>query len=71
MGHGSEKHSDSDRSPIFIQFIDCVWQILQDQPHLFEFNEKLLLTILQNVYTCQYGTFLMDSELEREKFVMK
>lgn len=71
MGHGSDKHSDSDRSPIFIQFIDCVWQIMQDQPRAFEFNEKLLLIILHHIYTCQYGTFLLDSEFEREKCGLK
>lgn len=71
MGHGSDRHSDSDRSPIFIQFIDCVWQVMQDQPHVFEFNEKLLLTILQHIYTCQFGTFLMDSDYDREKYDLK
>lgn len=69
MGHGSDRHSDSDRSPIFIQFIDCVWQVMQDQPRVFEFNEKLLLTILEHIYTCQFGTFLMDSDYDREKYV--
>lgn len=27
IGHGDERHSDADRSPVFLQFIDCVWQI--------------------------------------------
>ena len=48
MGHGSEKHSDQDRSPIFLQFIDACWQILQQNSKVFEFNEKLLLAIVQN-----------------------
>jgi hypothetical protein len=69
MGHGSDKHSDQDRSPIFLQFIDCVWQLLQQNGRVFEFNEKLLLVILQNMYTCQFGTFLYNNELERETSV--
>ena len=27
IGHGEDKHSDTERSPVFLQFIDCVWQI--------------------------------------------
>ena len=27
IGHGEDKHSDAERSPVFLQFIDCVWQI--------------------------------------------
>jgi hypothetical protein len=69
MGHGSDKYTDQDRSPIFLQFIDCVWQIMQQSKNCFEFNEKFLLFILQNMYSCQYGTFLMDSECERERNV--
>lgn len=71
MGHGSDKHSDQDRSPIFLQFIDSVWQILQQNSKVFEFNEKFLLAILQNMYTCQFGTFLFNNEFEREKHEVK
>ena len=27
IGQGSDKHSDDQRSPIFLQFIECVWQV--------------------------------------------
>ncbi len=27
IGHGDDKHSDTERSPVFLQFIDCIWQI--------------------------------------------
>ena len=27
VGHGEDKHSDADRSPVFLQFIDCTWQM--------------------------------------------
>ncbi|XP_036915650.1 myotubularin-related protein 1 isoform X9 [Sturnira hondurensis] len=33
VGHGNDNHADADRSPIFLQFIDCVWQMTrQDVP---------------------------------------
>ena len=69
MGHGTDKPSDQDRSPIFMQFIDCVWQLMQQSGKCFEFNERFLLAIVNNMYTCQYGTFLYDNEMEREKHV--
>ena len=27
IGHGDKNHTDADRSPVFIQFVDCVWQL--------------------------------------------
>lgn len=27
VGHGDENHANSERSPLFVQFIDCVWQM--------------------------------------------
>ncbi|XP_022908297.1 phosphatidylinositol-3,5-bisphosphate 3-phosphatase MTMR2 [Onthophagus taurus] len=65
VGHGDNHHSDADRSPVFLQFIDCVWQITQQYPNAFEFNEYFLITILDNLYSCRFGTFLYNSERER------
>ncbi|XP_043275245.1 myotubularin-related protein 2 isoform X2 [Venturia canescens] len=65
IGHGDEHHSDADRSPVFLQFIDCVWQISQQFPNDFQFNEHFLITILDHLYSCRFGTFLFSSERER------
>lgn len=65
IGHGDDHHSDADRSPIFLQFIDCVWQITQQFPNAFEFNDYFLITILDHLYSCRFGTFLCNSERER------
>src|SRR5690349_4523143 len=74
----SHKKITSQSAPIFVQFIgnklcvfvvilceDCVWQIQHQYPAAFEFNERLLIKILKSLYSCEYGTFLMDSESER------
>lgn len=65
VGHGDINHSDADRSPVFLQFIDCVWQISRQMPHAMEFNEHFLITILDHLYSCRFGTFLKNTERER------
>ncbi|CAG5875461.1 phosphatidylinositol-3,5-bisphosphate 3-phosphatase MTMR2 [Menidia menidia] len=67
IGHGDKNHTDADRSPVFIQFIDCVWQLTRQFPAAFEFNENFLVTILDHLYSCLFGTFLCNSEQQRMK----
>ncbi|XP_026632870.1 myotubularin-related protein 1 isoform X1 [Microtus ochrogaster] len=65
VGHGDDNHADADRSPIFLQFIDCVWQMTRQFPSAFEFNELFLITILDHLYSCLFGTFLCNCEQQR------
>nr|XP_032625330.1 myotubularin-related protein 1 isoform X1 [Chelonoidis abingdonii] len=67
VGHGDDDHADADRSPIFLQFLDCVWQMTKQFPAAFEFNELFLITILDHLYSCLFGTFLYNCEQERLK----
>ncbi|XP_027390395.1 phosphatidylinositol-3-phosphate phosphatase MTMR1 isoform X3 [Bos indicus] len=67
VGHGNDNHADADRSPIFLQFIDCVWQMTRQFPSAFEFNEFFLITILDHLYSCLFGTFLCNCEQQRLK----
>ncbi|CAG0899028.1 unnamed protein product [Cyprideis torosa] len=67
LGHGEDKPGDSDRSPIFVQFMDCVWQLTRQFPHVFEFNSDFLIVILDHMYSCLFGTFLYNNEMERER----
>ncbi|XP_012608783.1 phosphatidylinositol-3-phosphate phosphatase MTMR1 isoform X6 [Microcebus murinus] len=67
VGHGNDNHADADRSPIFLQFIDCVWQMTRQFPSAFEFNELFLITILDHLYSCLFGTFLCNCEQQRFK----
>ncbi|KAK2720356.1 myotubularin-related protein 2-like [Artemia franciscana] len=67
IGHGDDRYQDADRSPVFVQFIDCVWQVMNQFPHAFEFNEHLLITILDHLYSNLFGTFFCNSELQRVK----
>uniref|UniRef100_A0A8D0HAL0 phosphatidylinositol-3,5-bisphosphate 3-phosphatase n=1 Tax=Sphenodon punctatus TaxID=8508 RepID=A0A8D0HAL0_SPHPU len=67
VGHGDDDHTNADRSPIFLQFIDCVWQMTKQFPAAFEFNELFLITILDHLYSCLFGTFLYNCEQQRLK----
>lgn len=66
VGHMSNA-GDQERSPVFLQFVDCVFQLTKMAPCSFEFNEHFLVDLLDAVYSCHYGTFLFDSEREREE----
>ncbi|KAJ8028352.1 Myotubularin-related protein 2 [Holothuria leucospilota] len=70
-GHGDKNHADAFRSPNFLQFIDCVWQITKQFPNAFEFNEHFLITILDHLYSCLFGTFLFNCERERVREQVK
>eukprot|EP00484_Ammonia_sp_Unknown_P023098 CAMPEP_0197041802 /NCGR_PEP_ID=MMETSP1384-20130603/18285_1 /TAXON_ID=29189 /ORGANISM="Ammonia sp." /LENGTH=861 /DNA_ID=CAMNT_0042472785 /DNA_START=12 /DNA_END=2594 /DNA_ORIENTATION=+ len=68
-GHRKDDSFEEDeRSPIFEQFIECVWQLLEQYPLYFEFNENFLICILDHLYSCKYGTFLCDKLKERKQF---
>uniref|UniRef100_A0A5F8G5N5 Myotubularin n=1 Tax=Monodelphis domestica TaxID=13616 RepID=A0A5F8G5N5_MONDO len=54
------------KTKIFFCLIFCVCVFCQF-PTAFEFNEQFLITILDNLYSCRFGTFLFNSEYAREK----
>lgn len=58
-------------SPIFTQFLECVWQLTEQFPQAFEFSEWFLLQIHEHVHSCQYGNFLGNNERQREELQLK
>ncbi|XP_037620770.1 myotubularin-related protein 7-like isoform X1 [Sebastes umbrosus] len=52
-------------SPVIDQFLECVWQLSEQFPCAFEFNERFLIAIHTHIYSCQYGTFLGICQKER------
>uniref|UniRef100_A0A1A7YLX3 Myotubularin related protein 7b n=1 Tax=Iconisemion striatum TaxID=60296 RepID=A0A1A7YLX3_9TELE len=61
-------HLDGDPkevSPVMDQFLECVWQLSEQFPCAFEFNERFLIALHTHVYSCQFGTFLGNCEKER------
>lgn len=53
-------------SPVFHQFLDAVFQLLNQHPTRFEFNERFLRRLFYHQYSCQYGTFLLNNEKQRK-----
>ncbi|KAK6168446.1 hypothetical protein SNE40_020977 [Patella caerulea] len=52
-------------SPVFTQFLESVWQLSQQYPCAFQFNERFLIAIHDHVYSCQFGTFIGNCEKDR------
>ncbi|KAJ2673105.1 phosphatidylinositol-3-phosphatase ymr1 [Coemansia sp. RSA 1085] len=61
---GRPKH-DHETSPVFQQFLDCVFQLWVQHPTMFEFNERFLLDLFYHLHSAQFGTFLCNNMKER------
>ncbi|XP_048586717.1 myotubularin isoform X2 [Nematostella vectensis] len=59
--------STEEHGPVFLQWLDCVWQLTQQYPFSFQFNEYLLKTIAESAYSSRFGTFLANSSRDREE----
>lgn len=59
--------SEDEISPIFLQWLDCVHQLLVLYPFAFEFNLSLLGFIAYHLSTCYYGTFIYGCEKDRKE----
>lgn len=71
-GHGvSDFWNNAECSPIFLQWVDCVWQVMQQFPHCFEFNETFLIDILDNLYNCYFHEFLFNCEKEMRQTISR
>lgn len=58
-------------SPIFLQFLDATWQLMQHFPQVFQFNDKYLIAIQEHAYSCQYGTFIGNCDKQRQELKLK
>ncbi|XP_067005346.2 myotubularin-related protein 10-B [Anabrus simplex] len=56
---------DSEQSPVFLVFLDCVWQLTQQFPTAFEFTETFLTTVWDSAHISIFDTFLFDCERDR------
>ena len=67
----SDITSENQFSPIFIQWLDCIYQLMSQNYTKFEFNPNLLTFIACELFNGKYGTFLFNNEKERVKYKAK
>ncbi|DBA04086.1 TPA: hypothetical protein N0F65_009433 [Lagenidium giganteum] len=70
-GHARSDATNDQRSPVFLMWLDCVWQFLRQFPSECEFNECLLLALADHIFSCKYGTFMFDCERQRKELFAK
>ncbi|GAB6030344.1 Myotubularin- protein 3 [Chamberlinius hualienensis] len=66
-GHGLLSDDANERCPVFLQWLDCVHQLLIQFPISFEFNESFLVKLVEHTYSCLFGTFLCNNSRERNE----
>ncbi|KAL2077420.1 hypothetical protein ACEWY4_026924 [Coilia grayii] len=62
----SHTHGDpKEVAPVIDQFLEVVWQLTEQFPCAFEYNERFLISLHHHIYACQYGNFVCNSQKER------
>lgn len=57
------------QSPVFLLFLDCVWQLIQQFPTVFEFTETYLTTLWDSTHLGLFENFLFNTEFVRHKIM--
>ena len=60
-------YQESQRAPIFPQWVDILYQLTVICPTAFEWNESFLLFLMHELYSCRFGTFLFNSHKQRKE----
>ncbi|XP_041372707.1 myotubularin-related protein 10-A-like isoform X2 [Gigantopelta aegis] len=77
MGHpfhtrlGLSQDCEGEQAPVFLFFLDCIWQLLQQFPSSFAFTETYLTTLWDSVHLGLFETFLFNNCHQRCKFMME
>ncbi|XP_047145165.1 myotubularin-related protein 9 isoform X1 [Hydra vulgaris] len=64
---GVSSFKRKEQAPVFLMFLDCLHQIMNQYASSFEYTEDMLLLLAEHVYASQYGTFLFNNQLQREQ----
>ncbi|XP_017791187.1 PREDICTED: myotubularin-related protein 10-B [Habropoda laboriosa] len=63
LGHIAKRPME--KSPLFLLYLDCVWQLIQQFPAEFEFTETYLTTLWDAAHVCIFDTFIFNCEKDR------
>uniref|UniRef100_A0AAR2J264 Myotubularin-related protein 12 n=1 Tax=Pygocentrus nattereri TaxID=42514 RepID=A0AAR2J264_PYGNA len=53
-------------SPVFLLFLECVWQMVQQHSPAFQFSETYLTVLSDSIHVPIFSTFLFNSAYQRE-----
>uniref|UniRef100_A0AAV1UFR8 Myotubularin phosphatase domain-containing protein n=1 Tax=Peronospora matthiolae TaxID=2874970 RepID=A0AAV1UFR8_9STRA len=67
QGEGPGHQELEEQSPVFIQWLDALWQIWRQQPWAFEFSESLLAALYEHVFSGLYGNFFYNNQRQRKQ----
>jgi len=67
----SQHHHFSETSPVFLQFLDVTWQLLQQFPDQFEFTGTFLRSVYTLCLSGETGTFIHNCERERRPSMLQ
>ncbi|KAL2077142.1 hypothetical protein ACEWY4_026646 [Coilia grayii] len=62
------KKNDKEESPLFLLFLDCVWQLLNQYPSAFEFSETYLTVLSDSMWVPVFSTFLFNCPKQRADY---
>nr|XP_015192157.1 PREDICTED: myotubularin-related protein 11 isoform X1 [Lepisosteus oculatus] len=62
-----QKDSDKEESPVFLLFLDCVWQLWAQYSSHFEFTGDYLLALHDSAHLPLFTTFLSNCQRERSR----
>ncbi|KAF6125877.1 myotubularin related protein 12 [Phyllostomus discolor] len=60
------RQSDKEEVPVFLLFLDCVWQLVHQHPPAFEFTETYLTVLSDSLYIPIFSTFFFNSPHQKE-----
>ncbi|XP_017472467.1 PREDICTED: myotubularin-related protein 10-B [Rhagoletis zephyria] len=69
LGHVRGDAAEEEESPVFLLFLDCVWQLLQQYPDEFEYSQTYLTTLWDACFLPIFDTFQFDTEADRARAV--
>uniref|UniRef100_A0A671EQQ4 Myotubularin-related protein 12 n=1 Tax=Rhinolophus ferrumequinum TaxID=59479 RepID=A0A671EQQ4_RHIFE len=60
------RQSDKEEVPVFLLFLDCVWQLVHQYPPAFEFTETYLTVLSDSLYIPIFSTFFFNSPHQKD-----
>ncbi|CAM9191438.1 unnamed protein product, partial [Lampetra planeri] len=59
------RDNDKEEAPVFLLFLDCVWQLWSQYPSRFQLTDDFLLALHDSIYLPLFSSFLANCQRER------